>query len=499
MEIAQEDLQKLMARLAALEQENQLLKQKIQFLIHRLFGRRSEKLTPGQLQFLLGDGPAPAGFASPEPEPDPEPPQPGRPRLKKSTPRLPEDLPTEEIVIDPDEVKQNPEAYQCIGEEVHEELDVVPHRYVRRVIHRRKFKRKDDRSQAPVIAPAMPRIVPGYSLASPGLLADIMIGKYLDHLPLARQAEIFQKRYGIDLSRQTLGDWVEATAGWLQLIYEAIRKDLKACGYLQVDETPVRYCLAEGGSSGQGYFWVYHHPGGQVLYEWQTSRGGEGLVKMLRGFSGHLQTDGYVVYEQYAAAHPEVTLLACWAHARRKFYEARAEQPAFAGGVLARIRALYQIERELKDASASPEARQSRRQAESRPILIALRQDLEQHRAAFLPRSGLGEAITYALNRWKALLRYTEHGHLQIDNNGVEGAIRPAALGRKNWLFIGHPQAGDRGAILYTLLLNCKRIGINPAEYLRDVLTRLPTLTNQQVADLTPARWAAARNKTRAA
>jgi len=481
------------AEIKALRAENQLLQRKVQFLIHRLFGRTSEKLDPRQLEFLLSDA---AGVTPPDDDP-PKPPSPTRPRAPRDRkPRLPADLPTEEIVIDPEAVKQNPTAYQCIGAEVTEELDVVPTRYFRRRLIRRKFKSKDNRDLPPLLAPLPPRLVEG-GYASPGLVTDILLKKYMDHLPLYRQEQILRTRHGIDLSRQTMCDWVRIAADWLTPIYNHIRDDLRQGGYLQVDETPVRYCGEEGGGSSQGYLWVYHRPGGNVLFEWHTSRAATCLEEMLKNFRGTMQCDGYGAYSSYVKTRREIQLACCWAHARRKFYEARDECPAQADWLLRQIAHLYRIESELR--GRGPQLRQAVRNAQSGMILARiekmLRLKLSQHR----PTSGMGNAIAYTLSLWSELLRFRDDGRLEIDNNLVENAIRPTAIGKKNWLFIGHPDAGDRSAIIYTLLENCKRLGINPREYLHDVLSRLPAMTNQQTRSLTPANWLAAARKSQAA
>jgi len=480
----------LLERLNQLLAENKLLNQKVQLLLKRLFGRKSEKLSPGQLEFLLGNLDAP-------PEDDDPPPSPPRPRSRRRErkPRMPEDLPTEELVIDPESVKQDPSAYECIGQEVTEELDVVPTRYFRRRIVRRKFKSKVNRARPPLIAPLPPRLIEG-SYASAGILTDIILKKYVDHLPLYRQEQILKTRHGIDLSRKTMCDWVRTVAWWLKPLYNHIREDLRQSAYLQADETPVRYCLREGGGSGKGYLWVYHHPGGEVLYEWHTSRAARCLEGMLDEFSGTIQCDGYSAYSSYAKDREDIELAACWAHARRKFHEALEESPALARWMLNQIGHLYRTERDLR--GKGPQLRHAVRSAHSAMILAriekALKLKLDQHR----PTSALGRAIAYTLSLWPQLLRFRDDGRLEIDNNGVENAIRPTALGKKNWLFIGHPEAGDRSAIIYTLLENCKRHGINPREYLHDVLSQLPTMTNRQTRSLTPANWIAERRKQKA-
>jgi transposase len=474
------------AQIQALISENQLLSRKVQFLMQRLFGRKSEKLDRAQLELLLG------ALETPPQDDDDPPPSSPRPRAgrRELKPRLPEDLPVEEQIIDPEAVKQDPSAYQCIGEEVTEELDVVPTRYFRRRIIRRKFKSKVNRDRPPLIAPLTPRVIEG-SYASAGLLTDILLKKYVDHLPLYRQEQILRTRHGIELSRKTMCDWVRVAADWLMPIYNHIREDLRASAYLQVDETAVRYCLSEGGGSGQGYLWVYHRPGGEVLYEWHTSRATAALDNMLDVFSGTVQCDGYSVYSSYAKGRDGIQLAACWAHARRKFHEARDECPAQAGWILNQIGHLYRIEQRLR--GQGPELRQAIRGSQSAMVLARiekmLRLKMDRHR----PTSAMGKAIVYSLSLWPQLLRYRDDGRLEIDNNLVENAVRPTALGKKNWLFIGHPEAGDRSAILYTLLENCKRLSINPREYLYHALSQLPAMTNQQTRSLTPANWLAAR------
>jgi len=481
------------AQIQALLAENKLLQGKIHFLVRRLFGRKSEKLSRDQMELLLGD----LGANVPDDDLPPTPPTPSRPRPGRDRkPRLPEDLPTEDVVIEPEAVKQDPSAYQCIGEEVTEELDVVPTRYFRRRIIRRKFTSKINRDRPPVIAPLPPRLIEG-GYASAGLLTDIVLKKYVDHLPLHRQEQILRTRYGIELSRKTMCDWVRVVADWLTPIYNHIREDLRRSGYLQVDETPVRYCGEEGGGSRQGYLWVFHRPGRDVLYEWYTSRAAACLDGMLRDFRGTVQCDGYGAYSSYVKERDDILLAACWAHVRRKFHEARQECPTQAGWMLNQIGHLYRIERDLR--GAGPRLRQAVRSAQSGMLLARiekmLKLKLNQHR----PTSAMGSAIAYTLSLWPQLLRFRDDGRLEIDNNLVENAVRPTALGKKNWMFIGHPEAGDRSAILYTLLENCKRQGINPREYLHDVLSRLPAMTNQQTQSLTPTNWLAARHKAHAA
>jgi transposase len=405
--------QKLLQRLDELLTENRLLKQKLQFLMKRLFGRKSEKLDRSQMELLLG------GF-DPMPDddddPPPTPPAPRRrPRGERKT-RLPEDLPVEEVFLDPDAVKQDPNGYRCIGQEVTEELDVVPTRYFLRRIIRRKFVSKTNRDLPPMLAPLPPRVIDN-SLASAGLLTDIVLKKYVDHLPLYRQEQILRARHGIGLSRKTMAGWMEAAADWLRPIYAHIREDLRSGAYLQVDETPIRFCLREGGGSGSGYFWVYHRPGAEVLFEWHTSRAADCLKNMLEDFRGTVQCDGYGAYLSFAKHRPDIELAGCWAHARRKFFEAKSESPAFAGWILHQIGLLYAIEKALK--GKGPAWRAAVRAAQSGPILARLHKAILMKRERHIPKSLLRSAMEYVMAFWPQLTRYRDDGRLEIDNNLV--------------------------------------------------------------------------------
>ena len=244
-----------------------------------------------------------------------------------------------------------------------------------------------------------------------------------------------------------------------------------------------------------------------MLYEWHTSRAAACLDEMLRDFSGTVQCDGYSAYASYARqrrvdvetlrSDKPIDLAACWAHARRKFHEAQAECPGLARWILWQIGLLYGVERDLR--KKGPALRQARRAAHSAMVLARLERVLNRKLLQHRPTSAMGNAIAYTLSLWPQLLRFRDDGRLEIDNNLVKNAIRPTALGKKNWLFVGHPDAGERSAIIYTVLQCCKRRGINPREYLHDVLSRIPAMTNQQTRSLTPANWLAARAKSQAA
>lgn len=471
------------------------------YLVKQILGSKTEKVDPNQLWLMEAPPvePDPAAESSPgavEPSTTP------RRRSRRRKPRIPENLPVEEVRLkDPQEVQDDPEAYRCIGEEVTEELDVIPPRYLRRQIIRRKYVRIDDRDRAPIVAPLPPRLIPG-GYAGIGLLLDIIFKKYLEHLPLYRQSQTLLWRFGIDLSRQTMCDWVEVVANWLKPIYNHIGDELRQNVYLQIDETPITYNRARHGGSRKGYLWTYHIPAlpghgrcdAQVYYEWHTSRSADCLEGMLQSFRGTIQSDGYGAYASYCRRHGAIDEAACWAHARRKFVQAHEDAPgATTAWIIAQIGQLYRIERDLREADASVKMRALRRGVESQPILRRLRRALVVKQTAYRPKSRMGKAIAYTLRLWDRLTVYASDGLLEIDNNLVENAIRPSAVGKRNWLFFGSPRAGEHAAIIYTLLENCKRLGINPEVYLRDVLTRLPGLMNHETGELTPVNWLLAR------
>ena len=282
------------------------------------------------------------------------------------------------------------------------------------------------------------------------------------------------------------------------MIYEALREEIRTSGYVQADETPVSYQDPGKGKCGQGYLWTYRAQDRGVLFEWFASRAADCLSAMLSTYRGQLQTDGYLVYDTFfnkgenQALRERIELAACWAHVRRKFFDAR-EESSLAARMLGEIQQLYRIEAELREQGASTWQRHASRQEKSLPILNRIEQDLRAAHDRHLPQSLTAKAITYTLKLWERLLVYTRHGHMEIDNNLVENAIRPTAVGKKNWLFFGSAEAGQNSAIIYSLLESCRMLDINPQEYLRDILPRLPTMTNHTAHLYTPAKWKAAR------
>jgi transposase len=486
--------------LAAALRENQLLRQKVDWLVRRVFGSSSEKLDSAQLQLLLlSEAPS----VAPEPAPVAPSQTPRAPRTRPpKAPRLPDNLPVVEEVIDPEPVKAQPEQWRQIGQEITEQLDYEPGRFLKRRTVRRTYVHRREADRAPVTAP-LPPCLQERGLAAPGLLAHVLVSKYCDHLPLYRQEQIYAQRHGLNLPRQTLARWVGLAADWLRPIYEQIQIGVLADGYLQVDETPIEYLEPGHGQTKQGYFWAASRPGGDVFYSWFTSRAAACLDVIIPvDFKGTVQCDGYAAYPCFAKGREgTITLAGCWAHARRAFYEARQESPKVSGWFLRQIQALYHIESVLRDQQAGPALRGAVRAHQSRPVVERIGRALVRFKrlGRFLPKSLLGEAIDYALGQWSALQVYLGDGRIEVDNNLVENAIRPTALGKKNWLFIGEAEAGQRGAIVYSIIESCRRRGIDPYAYLRDVLTRLPNMTNHQIPEITPEAWDKARRQPKRA
>lgn len=332
-------------------------------------------------------------------------------------------------------------------------------------------------------------------LPAAGLLAHLLVGKYIDHLPLYRQQSIFA-RAGLGIPRDLIGHWVRQAIGLLEPVALAIRRETLATTYLQLDETPVRYLQPGTGKSWQGYLWVANDPHGSLFHHWGVGRGREQLIETIGpGFPGHIQCDAYSAYQSYGKHSSQTALITCLAHIRRNFVEVLDSGPSpHAAWVVRLIGHLYHIEKDLRARKAGPAPRESERAWRSAPIVkrihAAMKVMLPEHR----PQSPMGRALAYGLGHWDALARYLQDGRFEIDNNLVENCMRPVKLGAKNWLFFGSKEAGHHAAMIYTLVENCRRFEIPVESYLKELLTRLPGMTDPEViATLTPARIAAIR------
>lgn len=488
-----------------LRQHNEVLRLKVDAMARKLFGKSSEKLDPAQLQMVfeaMQNGVPEDGPKKPEASADApcvsEADEAARPltmRKKRSLEQMLEGLPITEVIIDPEEVKVDPQAWTCIGAEVTRLIDYTPGKFHAQHLVRRKFVHKDARHLPPITAPL--HILQERSIASPRLLAHTLTQRFELHLPYYRIEQMYG-RARVPLSRQTLSNWGGMCADACGLVIQAIRHEVFADGYVQMDETPVKYQHPERkGVCGTGYLWAVHNPVRNLsLFAWHTGRGAACLESLVPAdFTGLIQCDGYQAYESFIQSpvrKGQIQLAGCLAHARRKFFEAQAEGED-ARWVLEQMQQLYRIEAKLREARAGPMEVRAARQEHSAPVMERIHHKLQSLRQSrkHLPRSLTGTAISYALNQWDKLSVYLRDGRVYIDNNRIENAIRPSAIGKKNWLFMGDPKSGDRAAVFYTLIGNCHREGINATAYLTDLFTRLPMETNRTVHRLTPKAWAA--------
>ncbi len=377
-----------------------------------------------------------------------------------------------------------------IGEDVSEILEYKPASLfiIQEVLAKYACKECEDG----VLTAAKPARPIPKGLAGPGLLADVVVKKYGDHLPLYRQQKIYG-RHGVEIAKSTLCDWVAASAKLATPIYEAMKTDMLASRKVHTDDTPVPVLDKNLGRTRTGRAWIYvgdtDHP--NTVYEYTPNRKKEHPAEFLGDYKGYLQADAYGGYDSIFAGK-DVIEVACMAHTRRKFYEARESDQLRAHSALAYIRLLYKIEKKLR--GRPPGERKRVRNEESRPILENFKEWLQEHEDQVLPKSPMGNAIGYAINQWMALCRFLDDGILEIDNNVAERGLRPLAVGRKNWMFAGSDEGGRRAAILYSLIETCKRHEIEPFEYLRDIFDRLPTQPADRMAELTPPAWKAARD-----
>jgi len=468
-------------------------------LKRKLFGPRADRLTPEQeekLKNVLDDMEAEAKRSAPDSdqvlsEEQPPKTKPRKPASRRRHP-IPVHLETETITIEPD-----PAPCSCcgkmphrIGEEVTEEIDFIPARLIRRRIVRPKYAcHCGDAGVA--VAPLPPRLIP-HSKLGLGLAVHIVLTRFDDHLSYYRIEQQFRERHLIDIPRQQMVQWMEHIAHWLEPVVDRMWQRMLATGYLQVDETPVQVLDPEvHGKAARGYLWFYAVPGGDVVLDFNSSRGLEPVSRRLAGFSGTIQTDAYEVYESLSRRQPGVQRIGCLAHARRYMYKALQDSFADAAWFIAQIRLLYRMEDEIR--GLPPDQRFARRQ-DALEIWDRLKSKAEELHSALLPKSTLGKAVSYFLNDYQALTGYLKDGRFEIDNNLIENSIRPTAVGRRRWLFIGHPDAGWRSAVIYSVLVSCRRRGINPQDYLTDILARLPTVKINQIDSLLPANWKPAPN-----
>ena len=397
---------------------------------------------------------------------------------------LPSHLAVNEIILEPTE---NVEGMKCIGQEITDELEYAPAKlFINRYIRNKYITPADEKgNQQLKIASLDFRPIPK-CIAGTHLLTQIITDKFVDHLPLYRQLQRFS-REGVDIPSSTVDSWVRLVSQLLRPLYECHREHTLKNGYLQVDESPIKVQDTDKkGATHTGFRWVYHAPRPKSVYfDYRKGRGSDGPLEMLNDFQGYLQTDGYGVYPQFALKE-KVTQVACWAHARRYFEKALDYNKANASQVILLIQKLYEIERKASSENLSTQERYTLRLEKSHPVLNEIGNYISVQSKLELPKSPLGKAYDYCLNRWDSLMAYLKNGNLHIDNNLVENAIRPLALGRKNYLFAGSHEAAKNIAMYYSFFATCKKNNVNPSKWLNHVLENINDTKSSELHNLLP-------------
>ena len=452
-------------------------------LTKRLYGPRADTLNPNQLH--LFDEPPP-GDTVPSPPP-PEPTVTGVTTVKTGHGRrkLPENLKRVTEVVDVPEAEKlaTGGTWVKIGEEVSEKLDFTPSSlFVRQIVRPKYVVRFDDKPDELTMAELPPEAMPK-SKAAPGLVADVIVSKLVDHLPLYRQEHRYA-RQGFPIARSTLCGWLAEAADVLTPLWQSLTQNVLSAKVVHTDDTPIPVQDPTREHCRTGRIWTYVSDHGTV-YDATETRSRDGPLAFLKSFRGYLQCDAYAGYDElFRTAKGSIVEVGCWAHARRKFVEAEKTNPREAHEAVAQIKQLYAIEHEAKDLDAP--ARAALRQQKSVPRLASLKDWLTRVAIDVLPKSPLGEAVTYARNQWAALNVYVTDGDLAIDNNTAERAVKPFALGRKNWLFFGNDRGGRRLATLASFTATCQQFAMNPWTWLKDILTKLPLTPANHLATLLP-------------
>ena len=465
----------------------------VEQLLRYRYGPKRERVSENQL-FLFAVTLLSAGE---ENAPAPEKPETSQPqRTGHGRQHLPKTLERRRVVYDLGERERRcpecQEELKHIGEEVSERLEYVP---ASLYVIEEACQKYACSNGCTVLTAQKPMQPIEKGLPGPGLLAHVAVSKYSDRLPLYRQ-EGMLKRHGIRLSRQTLCGWMEQCAELVGPLFNLMKQRVLKSKVLQTDDTPVGVLDPTLSRTRTGRIWTYvgdgEHP--YTVYDYTPNRSRDGPEAFLKGFRGYLQADAYSGYDElYKDPEREVIEVACWAHARRKFYEAQSSDLMRSTVMLAYIRLLYDVEREARDRKLDREGRRALRQAKSKPILDDIRAYLEREQSKVLPKSPEGQAIAYTLSNWKALVRYCEDGDLEIDNNGAERSLRGVAIGRKNWMFFGSNNGRRTAAVLTSLIATSKRLGINPFVYLRNLFEHISSHPKSSLAELLPDRWRVAR------
>lgn len=395
-------------------------------------------------------------------------------------PKLPSNLPREEIKLEP---RVDLSGAKMIGTVETEILEYVEAKIIVKKYIRGKYLMPD----GSIIIADLPSLPVPRGNVGPGLLSHLVISKYVDHLPFYRQRQML-KRLGVDLAESTINDWFHSGCDLIEPLYQNLKQQVLSGNYLMADETPIAVLTDDKpGSTHKGYYWVYYNPVQKlVFFDYQKGRGREGPTELLKDYKGALQADGYSGYLAFED-NPNITLLACMAHARRKFDEAQKNDLARSEHALSLIQKLYAVEQKARESSMDYEQRKELREVQAIPVIDEFYQWLIDNKPPkTLPQSAIGTAIEYTLNMWTRLLRYLDDGKYEIDNNLIENSIRPVALGRKNYLFAGSHEAAQRAAMMYSFFGTCKINDIEPFDWMTKMFTQIPEHSIQKLEELLP-------------
>ena len=481
--------------LAAKEYEIQRVRHWLQQLLRYRYGQKRERVDENQLFLFAVEMASRGEEAPPEPKPAGDTPRPTRPGHGRQ--RLPQSLERRRVVFDLAAYeRQCPECQgelHHIGEEISEQLEYVPASL--HVVQQACQKYACPKG-CTVITAAKPPAPVEKGMAGPGLLAHVAVSKYGDHLPLHRQESIFA-RQGVELSRQTMCDWMRQCAELVSPLVGLMKERVLSSKVVQTDDTPVPVLDPELPRTRTGRIWTYvgdaFHP--YTVYDYTPDRCRDGPDEFLKDFHGYLQADAYSGYDQiYKEPARGITEVACMAHARRKYFEAQSSDIMRSIVMLAYFHLLYDVEREAREKQLDAAGRLALRRERSQPMLDDIKAYLERERPQVMPKSPIGQAMAYTLSNWEALVRYAKDGDLEIDNNGAERSLRGVAVGRRNWTFFGSDNGGRTAAVLSSLIATCKRHHMDPFAYLRDVFERINTHPNNRLEELLPDQWLAARS-----
>lgn len=474
-----------------LESENATLKHRLAELQRLLFGAKSERFVPtaipGQLQLEL-EGLEEIATAHKKMVAAHERSERTEPGKHQGRLPIPEHLERVEEKIEPLEDTTD---MKHIGDEVTETLEYEPGRlWVRRIVRPKYARRAVEEGQSEVVVAPMPQQAFPKMKAGVSLLVYLVISKFAEHLPLYRLCQLLA-RQGVKIPESTMGEWVKVAIERLEVLYAAYKRLLLQSSYLQMDETRLQVLEeSKKGKAHLGYIWAMYDPVQKLpFYTYLPGRSHHGPKKLLEPFAGHLQSDGYSVYELLNKVMSAITLVNCWAHARREFIKAQDNDQIRATEVLKKIQAMYKVEDEARKLQLGPDERLALRQQKSKPVWDELFDYLQAELPKVLPKSPIGTAFAYTLKRKENLGRFLLDGRLEIDNNLVENAIRPIAIGRKNYLFAGNHEAAQRIAVIYTFINACKHRDIDPALWLQDVLGKLHRQPINQIEELLPQNW----------